>query len=126
MADTYQMTAAGPMKIVQHGDGTYATTTAGMQYGTIKHGMVQGSTVTAALPSVACDTVKFKAHGLNSGTVWLGGSTVIAAGTVTSTTVGYPLAAGQDTDWLPVSNLNAMSYITSGTADRLCYMAFGE
>jgi hypothetical protein len=94
-------------------------------FNTIVSGEVQGGTTAAQMPDVPCALIKIKALSNNSGNVYLGAdSSVSIAGTVTSTTMGYELDAGQETDWLPIDNLNKLWMITDANADDVCYIAF--
>ena len=94
-------------------------------FNTIVSGEVQGGTTAAQMPDVPCALIKIKALSNNSGNVYLGAdSSVSIAGTVTSNTMGYELDAGQETDWLPIDNLNKLWMITDANADDICYIAF--
>jgi len=94
-------------------------------FNTIVSGEVQGGTTAAQMPDVPCALIKIKALSNNSGNVYLGAdSSVSIAGTVTSNTMGYELDAGQETDWLPIDNLNKLWMITDANADDVCYIAF--
>ena len=77
------------------------------------------------MPDVPCAMVKIKALSGNSTNVYIGSSSdMTLAGTETSETMGYELDAGQETDWLPVSNLNKLWLRTDANADDICYIAF--
>lgn len=92
---------------------------------TVISGEVQGGTVAAQMPDIPCAVVKIKALGSNSGNVYIGSSSdVTIAGTATNTTMGYELDAGEETDWLPIDNLNKLWMITDANADDVCYIAF--
>lgn len=86
-------------------------------------GEVTGSTSAAQLPNVAGKYINLKARAANAGKVYVGHSNVVtkAAGT-TTVTAGWELAAGQETGWLNISNLNTLYYITDGASDSLMYM----
>lgn len=59
-------------------------------------------------PSKSCHLVKFKALPGNAAVVYVGASTVTSSN-------GYPIAAGVETDWIPVDNVNRFYYAgTSG------------
>jgi len=93
-------------------------------FDTVLTGEVQGGTTAAQMPDVPCAMVKIKALSGNSGNVYLGSSSsVTTAGTATNTTMGYELDAGQETDWLPIDNLNKLWMITDNNADDVCYIA---
>lgn len=87
-------------------------------------GEIREGTVAAALPSVACKVVYLKTPKGNAGTVYIGGATVAKEGTVTNTTAGWPLAAGESFGPLQVANTNLIYAVSDGTADNLNYWAF--
>lgn len=79
--------------------------------------------VAAQLPSVAAKLVRIKARSSNSGKVAIGSAnTVILPNGVTGTVEGLELAAGDDTGWLPVDNLNKFWMIGTGDTDSVTYM----
>jgi hypothetical protein len=86
-------------------------------------GAVMCGTVATQLPNIACKLVRFKARTANSGTVFMGTSGVTAAGTVTDTTSGLPLVAGDDTGWIPIDNLNRLHIISGGSPNVITYLA---
>jgi hypothetical protein len=86
-------------------------------------GAVMCGTVATQLPNVACKLVRFKARTANSGTVFMGTSGVTAAGTVTDTTSGLPLVAGDDTGWIPIDNLSRFFIISGGSPNVITYLA---
>ena len=92
-------------------------------YETVLSGEIQGGTTAAQLPSITCGLVKFKALNDNAGNVYIGGANVTVAGTETNTTAGFQLDAGEETGWIPVSNLNQFWMITDNNADDLVYLA---
>ena len=92
---------------------------------TVLTGVVQGGTTAAQMPDIPCAMVKIKALRNNATNVYIGGSSsVTVAGTATNETMGYELDAGEETDWLPISNLNQLWMITEANADDICYIAF--
>ena len=86
-------------------------------------GAVMCGTVATQLPNIACKLVRFKARAVNAGTVFMGTSGVTVAGTVTDTTSGLPLVAGDDTGWIPIDNLNRLYIISGGSPNVITYLA---
>ena len=88
-------------------------------------GEIAGNTSVTACPDVDCKWVKFKAKGDNATTVavGVGSGTTLPADTDT-TTAGWSLAAGEETDWLPVPSGNLSNIYTTATAagDALLYI----
>lgn len=90
------------------------------------HGEVAGSATAKQLPSVRGKWVKFKAAIDNAGNVYLAPNSGVtkAAGTDT-TTAGWGLDAGQETDWLPIGStgdLDAWYLIGDNAGDDVMYI----
>jgi hypothetical protein len=86
------------------------------------HGERAGSATAVQLPNVPCRYVNIKADNDNAGTVYLGASaSVTAKAGTTTTTAGFPLAASEETGWLPVSNLNEIYMICANAGDDVMY-----
>ena len=89
-------------------------------------GEIIGKATVTACPSVVCKWVKFKAQASNPtiASVGISASLTLPAGT-TDATSGFPLSAGEETDWLPVNsgNLSSFYYICTAVTDHLSYMA---
>lgn len=87
-------------------------------------GEIAGNTSVTACPSVDCKWVKFKAKADNAGIVAVGPNSglTLPAGTDT-TTAGWPLAAGEETDWMPVpgGDLSGIYNIAANAGDDLIY-----
>ena len=66
--------------------------------------------------------VKIKARSDNSGSVFLGGSTVTVPDNVTDITTGLELDAGDETGWMPVDNLNKFWAVCNNNGDDLTYL----
>lgn len=92
--------------------------------GTVISGEVQGGTTKAQLPNIPCAMVKIKAVSSNSTNVYIGGEDVTIPDGTTDETSGWELDAGQETDWLPIDNLNKLWMITDANADDIVYLAF--
>jgi hypothetical protein len=90
---------------------------------TILTGEIQGGDTAFQLPNIPCALVKFKAERSNSNNVYIGVSGVTKPDGVTDTTTGFELDAGEETDWLPVENLNKFYAICDGNGDDIVYMA---
>lgn len=95
-------------------------------YLTVLNGQVAGGTTAAQLPDVSAKMVILKALPDNGGYVAVGGSgvTLSAAGTVTNTTTGISLGAGDSLGPIPVSNLNKLYRICTNATDGLAYTVF--
>lgn len=92
-------------------------------YGTVATGELAGSASAVQMPTVTCRLVRFKAHADNAGKVYIGGASVTKVDGTTDTTTGLQLSAGDDTGWLPVSNVNVFYRITDNAGDDLTYIA---
>jgi len=90
---------------------------------TIKTGEISGSKTATQLPTVPCNLVKIKAMAGNSGKMYIGGAGVTAPDGTTDTTTGFELSAGEETGWLPVSNLADFYFIGQYDSDKLTYLA---
>jgi hypothetical protein len=90
------------------------------------HGEQAGSVSAAQFPSQVCRLAKFKAQAANPTFVAIGKSSAVTlpAGT-TDTTSGWPLDAGEETDWLPCANLNEFWYICTAAGDHVSFMVAG-
>lgn len=93
--------------------------------GLAAHGEVSGSATAKQLPSVKGKWVKFKAAIDNPSNVYVAPNSAVtkAAGT-TTTTAGWGLDAGQETDWLPIpgGDLDSFYLIGDVAGDDLLYM----
>ena len=137
MANKNVASAAGLEKLmVDMGDGTHAErvvlgANSGVDagdmgvatYATVACGELQGSATALQLPSVACSLVRFKACIDNAGKVYLGGAGVTVPNGTTDVTTGIEIVAGQDTGWIPISNLNKLFRICDNAGDDLTYIA---
>ena len=103
--------------------GAGASGTEQRTYSTIAVGELQGSATALQLPSVACKLAKLKALISNVGNVYLGGSGVTVPNGATDVTSGIELAPGDETGWLPISNLNLLYRICDNAGDDLTYLA---
>jgi hypothetical protein len=94
---------------------------------TVQTGEVAGSITAVVLPSIECEMVNVKAQGDNAGNVYLGtsSSATVCAGT-TDITSGFQLDAGQETGWLPITNLNKLYIICDNAGDDICYIALSR
>jgi hypothetical protein len=91
---------------------------------TVISGEVQGGTTKAQLPNVPCTMVNIRALSSNATSVYLGGENVKVPDGTTDQVSGFELDAGQETGWLPISNLNQLWMITDANGDDICYLAF--
>lgn len=92
-------------------------------FGTVKTGELAGSATALQMPSITCRMVKFKAVIGNAGNVYIGASGVTKVDGTTDTTTGWELDAGEETDWIPVDNLNRFYRICDNAGDDLVYIA---
>lgn len=89
----------------------------------IETGVVKTAATASQLADVPCRKVKFKTLSGNSNVVYIGNSGVTVPSGTPDATTGFPMAASQESDWIPVSNLNQI-YVIGGTPnDWLYYMA---
>ena len=86
-------------------------------------GELQGSGSVLQMPTLACKYVKFKARGDNAGYVYIGGSAVTIPNGTTDITTGFELASGEETGWLPATNVNLFYRICNNAGDDLTYIA---
>lgn len=90
-----------------------------------QHGELAGSATAVRMPDFPCKGVMFKAPSSNSGVVYIGlSASVTVANGATDTTTGWPLAAGQETGYLPCENLNQFYRICSVAGDPLAYFSW--
>jgi len=89
---------------------------------TLTVGERAGATSATQFASVSAKWVKIKAEYDNAGRVYIGGSSVTKAAGTTTTTAGWQLVAGDETPWLPISNLNALYLICDNAGDDVTYM----
>jgi outer membrane murein-binding lipoprotein Lpp len=82
-----------------------------------------GATSATQFASVAAKWVKVKAQYDNAGRVYIGVSSVTKSDGTTDTTSGWQLNAGEETPWLPLSNLSQLYLICDNTGDDTNYMA---
>lgn len=87
-------------------------------------GSLAGSVTAEQGPDIQCSMVNFKALASNAGKVYLGISGVTVAGATTTTTAGWELQPGDETGFLPISNLDDVYRICDNAGDDLVYIAF--
>lgn len=92
---------------------------------TVATGELAGSVAPVQMPNVACAMVRFKASITNNGNVYVGGAGVTRPDGATDTTTGLQLTPGDETGWLPVSNLSVFWRISDNAGDALTYLALG-
>lgn len=92
-------------------------------YATVTTGEFAPGVSAAQFPTITAKLVRIKARAANTGAVYVGddASVTVADGT-TDTTAGLQLAAGDDTGWIPVANLNKFYGIGAGASDSVTYM----
>lgn len=90
---------------------------------TVKSGeVIVGSSAIVQLPDVPCSLVVLTAPAANTGTLYLGASTVTAPDGTADATTGLALAAGASTPLLPLDNVNRLYAIASAAGQRLTYL----
>lgn len=92
-------------------------------HSTVHSGELAGATSATQLPDIDCVLVRFKALTGNVGNVYLGGAAVTVADGTTDTTTGIELTPGDDTGWIPITNLNLLYRICDNAGDDLTYLA---
>lgn len=90
---------------------------------TLSTGEVQGNASATVFPTLACDWVKIKALYNNAGRVYIGVSGVTKADGTSDTTTGWELSPGEETPWIPVSNMSTLYRICDNAGDDVTYMA---
>lgn len=103
-------------------DGYYLQKIAG-EFTKVNSGELAGSATAVRNPSVKCTLVKFKAASDNAGNVYIGNGDVTVANGVTDTTTGWPLAAGEESPWLQLDNVNRTFRICDNAGDDCFYVA---
>ncbi len=76
-------------------------------------------------PNRGCQWVKFFAKADNAGSVWIGGPGVTIGDESTDATTGVPLAQGEQSPWIPVSNVKETYRICDNIGDAVYYMVVG-
>lgn len=113
----------GDVDVLSIAAGTNAIGDVGVKsYTTIASGELIGVTSAAQMPSVACKLVRFKAQWQNAGNAYVGVSGVTKRDGSTDTTTGFELGPGDDSGWLPTSNVNGFYYICDAATDCLTYL----
>lgn len=87
----------------------------------IYSGELIGKASATQMSNVPAVLVCLKAASTNTGNFYIGGSGVTIADGTADATTGFPLAAGDQTPWLPIANLNTFYYISDNTTDSLIY-----
>ncbi len=90
---------------------------------TVKSGELLVTQAAQVCPTVPCNLVKFKAGSGNAGSIYIGTSTVTRPDNTEDQTTGFELAPGDETGWMPVSNLNVLYRIGDVEGDRITYLA---
>ena len=89
----------------------------------VASGEIAGSATAVVLPTIPCRMVLLKAVNSNAGNVYLGASGVTVVNGTADATSGLELAAGEDSGWLPVFNLDQFYLICDNAGDDLTYLA---
>ncbi len=93
---------------------------------TIQTGEVQGSVnneTPTQLPNIPCVMVKLRALLSNTGNVYIGGSSVTVPDGDADATTGIELSAGDESGWIPISNLSKLYRVTDNPGDDIVYLA---
>ena len=88
-------------------------------------GELAGATSATQNPDIKCQFVKFIAALDNVGKVYIGGPGVTVPDGNTDTTSGFPLDAGYETPWIPVTNVKMTYRICDNAGDDCSYMVVG-
>lgn len=94
-----------------------------VRYDQVVSGELAGSATAVQMPDVRCSLVKFKAVLSNVGNVYIGASGVTKVDGTTDTTTGIELGPGEETGWIPITNLNLLYRISDNAGDDLTYIA---
>lgn len=94
------------------------------RYNRVLNGELAGSATVVQMPDIPCQMVNFKAVASNAGKVYIGTAATTKVDGTTDTTTGFELAPGDETGFLPVSNLNVFYRICDNAGDDLTYLAF--
>lgn len=89
---------------------------------TVATGEIEADSSAVQFASVAAKYVRIKARTTNAASVYIGLAGVTVPDGETTTTCGFELAPGDDTGWIPISNLNLLYIIGSSDADGATYM----
>lgn len=85
-------------------------------------GELAGATSATQMPVISCGLVNFKAVSSNVGNIYIGAASVTKVDGTTDVTTGFELAAGEETGWIPSSNLNWFYRICDNAGDDLVYL----
>lgn len=94
-------------------------------YKFIATGLVKTTAAAVQMATIDCRMAQIKSAAGNTQTHYIGGPGVTAPSGTADTTTGWPLAAGEETGWIPVENLNQL-YIIGGTAGESLYYMLVE
>lgn len=90
----------------------------------VKTGRLKATTSANKMPNVPCNLVKIKALSSNAASIYIGNSTVtLPVGGGSDETTGFELAPGDESGWLPISNLEKLYRIGNNESDQLTYLA---
>lgn len=88
-------------------------------------GEFASATLTAlVLPTVTAKFVRFKARSANGGSVYVGLTGVTKGDGTVDTTSGFELAPGDDSGFLPATNLNTFYRAADTATDSILYWVF--
>lgn len=110
-------------KFAEDGKGQPAVQVVYAEHGTVKSGELQGSATALRMPDISCKLVKFKSVSSNAGNVYIGASAVTVVDGTTDATSGFELSAGDESGWIPITNLNLFYRICDNAGDDLTYLA---
>jgi hypothetical protein len=115
--DTGQKTAANSLPVV------LASDTKRIEDCTLTAcGEFASATLTSVvLPTVTAKFVRLKARSANAGSVYVGLTGVTKGDGSVDTTSGLELAAGDDTGWVPATNLNTFFRAADNATDSILY-----
>lgn len=93
-------------------------------YATPLTGEIGGEITSKQCPDIPCSMVRFKARSDNATNVYLGTSTNVSKPNgADDGNTGYELAAGDDTGWIPIDNVNRFWIICDAEGDDLTFLA---
>ena len=94
-----------------------------LPYATIVTGECIIGTAAAVLGTATAALVMLQASSANSGTAYIGASTVTVPNGTADTTTGWQLVPGATTPWLPISNVSQLWGIASAASQQVFFVA---
>lgn len=90
----------------------------------LRTGEVAGSATPKQLPRLECQAVRIKAVAANTGNVYIGTGGVRVVESADNDYAGWELAAGEETPWLFIRNLDQLWMIGSSAVDDIVFFRY--